>query len=163
MGKLTEKFRNEGHEDVESLGLLWRVNRIRTIDLFRAGNAALIMSPIPDAVDAAQGGIPAPSPEEMAAQFQRMSAQQKEHVLAELERAQEAVIQAALSHVGERAADGVAWEPIEVVLTREEAVPGSNRVFVADLPQEARVAIYSTAMRISVGGKAAQAIERFRS
>jgi hypothetical protein len=136
-----------GTKEVEILDVKWRIHRPTSKDLLLAGATVLAM--LPSAVEGEKGHI-----EQAAAQIGE-SPEAAGSMVTHLD----ALVCSALEALDA----GKGWEPVEAVMHRNLAVPGTNRVWIENFPIPVRVALAREVLALTDdGGRWAHALNTFR-
>ena len=129
---LLHEIRNASIDEVEAVGLVFRVRRICSADLAKVGFAALAMA-TPEAAD---DGFDAD------AALKRLNPKQA----ADLAALQQATVAAGVMAVGDQ--DGN-WDDLKLTIHKEKEAPDNGVLWVGSLPPGASEVLFSRIMELS--------------
>lgn len=146
--EFARSMQSSGTAEVELKGVVWRVSRPDSKQLLLAGAAFLAM--LPSDLEGEKGHI-----EQAAAPDQSPEA------TGEMMRSFDALVVAGLEAV--KPAPDRPFEAFQAVMTKGEALPGTPRVWVENLPTEVRIALAHQILALADDeGRWARALNTFR-
>jgi len=144
MGAAIQALQDASFNEVEAIGLQWRISRIRSSDLAKVGVAAFALA-AKNENETTESSIAALTPE----QAEKLASYQ------------EAVVCAGVKQVRPFADE--AWEDVMLMISETRASPAEGRLWIGSLPAKAITVLFTSIMELSTDeGGAAERLTSFR-
>ena len=127
---VVQLIQNNSTKDLEAGGLHWRIKRVRSRDVLRAGLATIVQF-APEDIANISGADEAEAAEKLGATWAQRMAAMTDVQQAKLSDSLDALVCAGVVEARE---DGTAWEPIRFTLQEREANPDAGVLMVDSLP-----------------------------
>lgn len=144
MGAAIQALQEASFNEVEVIGLQWRISRIRSSDLAKVGVAAFALASKNDD-ETMESSIAALTPE----QAEKLASYQ------------EAVVCAGVKQVRPSVDDG--WEDVMLMISETRSSPEEGKLWIGSLPAKAITVLFTAIMELSTDeGGAAERLTSFR-